>query len=162
MDFLHKWRVLRKAIPCNDSSIWGLNKHGRSNYMINSWRCHDMETLSALLALDEVTRVSSRKGPGHYNHVTMGSMASQITSLTIVYSAVYSGASQSSASLAFVRGIHRGPVNSSNKGSVTRIMFPIDDVDMRFGVSFVVRPNTKCMIWYQFRWKSFLDFRLIG
>ena len=41
----------------------------------------------------------------------MGAMASQITSLTIVYSTVYSGADQrkhqSSASLAFVTGIHR-------------------------------------------------------
>ena len=52
----------------------------------------------------------------HYDDVIMGAMASQITSLTIVYSTVYSGADQrkhqSSASLAFVRGIHRGPVNS--------------------------------------------------
>ena len=42
----------------------------------------------------------------------MGVMASQITCLTIVYPTVYSGADQrkhqSSASLAFVRGIHRG------------------------------------------------------
>ena len=48
----------------------------------------------------------------------MGAMASQITSLTIVYSTVYSGAdqeNQSSASLAFVRGIHRGPVDSPHK-----------------------------------------------
>ena len=49
----------------------------------------------------------------YYNDVIMDMMASQITSLTIVYSAVYSGADQrihqSSASLAFVRGIHRGP-----------------------------------------------------
>ena len=62
----------------------------------------------------------------------MGSMASQITSPTIVYSAVYSGADQrkhqSSASLAFVRGIHRGPVNSPHKGPVTRKMFSFDDV----------------------------------
>ena len=39
----------------------------------------------------------------------MGTMASQITSLTIVYSTVYSGADkkyQSSASLAFVWEIH--------------------------------------------------------
>ena len=46
----------------------------------------------------------------------MGAIASQITSLKIVYSADYLGAyqskHQSSASLAFVRGIHRGPVNS--------------------------------------------------
>ena len=37
---------------------------------------------------------------------------------------------QSSASLAFVRGIHRSPVNSPHKGSVTRKMFPFDDVIM--------------------------------
>ena len=53
----------------------------------------------------------------------MGSITSQNTSLTIVYSAVYSGADlrkhQSPASLAFV---HKGPV--------TRKMFPFDDVIM--------------------------------
>ena len=62
----------------------------------------------------------------------MGSIASQITNLTIVYSFVYSDADQrkhqSSASLAFVRGMHRGPVNSPHKGPVTRKMFPFDDV----------------------------------
>ena len=72
----------------------------------------------------------------HYDDVTMTTMASQITSLTIVYSTVYSGAyqrkHQSSASLAFVRGIHRGPVNSPHKGPVTRKMFPFDDVTMMF------------------------------
>ena len=56
-------------------------------------------------------------------------------SLTVVYSIVYSGADQrkhqSSASLAFVRGIHRpGSVNSPHKGPVTWKMFPFDDVIM--------------------------------
>ena len=37
---------------------------------------------------------------------------------------------QSSASLAFVRGIHRWLVNSPHKGPVTRKMFPFDDVIM--------------------------------
>ena len=64
----------------------------------------------------------------------MGTMASQITSLTVAYSTVYSGADQrkhqSSASLAFVRGIHRGPVNSPHKWPVTRKMFPFDVVIM--------------------------------
>ena len=57
--------------------------------------------------------------------VIMGAVASQITSLTIVYSTVYSGARkhQSSASLAILRGIHRWPVNSPHKGPVTRKMF---------------------------------------
>ena len=49
----------------------------------------------------------------HYSEVILGTMASQTTSLTIVYTTVYSGADQgkhqSSASLAFVRGINRGP-----------------------------------------------------
>ena len=61
----------------------------------------------------------------------MGAVASQITSITIVYSMVYSGADQkeyqSSASLAFVQGIHRWPVNSPHKWPVTRKMFPFDD-----------------------------------
>ena len=65
----------------------------------------------------------------------MGEIASQITSLTIVYSTVYSDADQrkhqSSASLAFVRGIHRGPVNSPHKWPVTRNMFPFDDIIMK-------------------------------
>ena len=60
---------------------------------------------------------------GHYSDVKMDAMASQITSLTMVHSTVYLGADQrqhqSSASLTFVRGIHRWPVNSSHKGPVT-------------------------------------------
>ena len=70
----------------------------------------------------------------HYTDVIMGPIASQITSLTSVYSTVYSDADQrkyqSSASLAFVRVIHRGPVNSPHKWPVTRKMFPFDDVIM--------------------------------
>ena len=50
----------------------------------------------------------------------MGAMTSHITSLTIVYSSVYSGADkkkhQSSASLAFARGIHRSPLKSRTNG----------------------------------------------
>ena len=63
----------------------------------------------------------------HYSDVTMGAIASQSTGVSIVYSTVYSGVDQrkhqSSASLAFVRGIHRWPVNSPNKRPVTRKMF---------------------------------------
>ena len=68
----------------------------------------------------------------HYNDVIMTTMASQITSLTVVYSIVYSDQSkhQSSASLAFVRRIHRWPVNSPHKRPVTRKIFPFDDVVM--------------------------------
>ena len=61
-------------------------------------------------------------------------MVSQITSVLVVYSTVCSGADQrkqqSSSSLAFVRGIHRWPVNSLHKRPVTRKIFPFDDVNM--------------------------------
>ena len=74
--------------------------------------------------------------PEHYGDVIMDTIASQITSLAIVYSTVYSDADQrkhqSSASLAFARGIHRWPVNSPHKWPVTRKMFPFDDVIMSF------------------------------
>ena len=77
----------------------------------------------------------------HYSDAIMSAMASQITSITIVYSAVHSGADQrkhqSSASLAYVRGIHRGPVNSPHKWPVTRKNFPFDDVIMM-----------TCIYWY--------------
>ena len=64
----------------------------------------------------------------------MSAMASKMNSLTIVYSSVYSGADQrkhqSSASLAFVRGIHRWLVNSPHEGPVKPKMFPFHDVVM--------------------------------
>ena len=72
--------------------------------------------------------------PSHYNDVIMSELVSQITSLTIVYSTVYSGVDhrkhQSPTSLAFVWGLHRWPVNSPHQGPVTRILFPFDDVIM--------------------------------
>ena len=64
--------------------------------------------------------------------VIISAMASQITVVSIVYPTICPGADkkmhQTSAWLTFVRGIHRWPVNSPHKGSVTRIMFPFDDV----------------------------------
>ena len=75
----------------------------------------------------------------HYSDVIMGVMTSLITSLASVYSTVHSCADQrkhqSSASLAFVRGIYRKPVNSPQKWPVTRKMFPFDDVIMTFFIS---------------------------
>ena len=69
----------------------------------------------------------------------MSVMASQITGVSIVDSTICSGEDQrkqSSASLAFVRGIHPWPVNSPHKGPVTRKMLPFDDVIMN-GIHFI-------------------------
>ena len=55
----------------------------------------------------------------HYTDLTMSAMASQITSISIVYSIIGPGADQRKhqrfASLAFAWGIHRWPLNSPQK-----------------------------------------------
>ena len=117
----------------------------------------------------------------------MSAMAFQITSLAIVYTSVYSGADQtkhqSSASLAFVKGIHRWPVNSPHKWPVMRKMFSFHDVIIicqcmdcfhtKLPIILLIPPNFSVRIWivlskYQylamhtFRWqKSELRFQFI-
>ena len=62
----------------------------------------------------------------HYNDVIMSAMSSQITSLMIVYSTVYSRRRPKKTSKLRVRW----PLNPPHKGPVTRKMFPFDDVIM--------------------------------
>ena len=66
----------------------------------------------------------------------MSAVVSQITGVSMVYPTVCLGTDQrkhqSSASLAFVRGIHQWLVDSPHKAPVTRKMFPFDDVIMIF------------------------------
>ena len=102
----------------------------------NSW--HYIDHFEWLYTVQDIHTIidshRNREGDISKFALTVGAMASQITSLTIVYSTVYSGADQrkhqSSASLAFVRGIHRWPVNSPYKWPVTRKLFPFNDVIM--------------------------------
>ena len=72
-------------------------------------------------------------------------MASQITSVSVINWTVCSGGDQrkhqSSASLAFVRGIHRWPVNSPHKVPVTWKMFPFDDVIMSTWIFCIIRSD---------------------
>ena len=76
---------------------------------------HIVHDLCCFVVLTIVSDGALNRTTVHYDDVIMGTIPSQVTSLTIVYSTVYSGADQrkhqSSASLAFVRGIHRGLVN---------------------------------------------------
>ena len=95
----------------------------------------------------------------HYNDVIMNTIASQITSLTIVYSTVYSGKDQrkyqSSASLALLWGIHQGLVNSPHERPVTREMSPFDYVIMWYNylptsistLDVLAIGLTKCLPW---------------
>ena len=104
----------------------------------------------------------------HYGDVIMSTIASQITSLTIVYSTVYSDADQrthqSTASLAFVWGIHRGPVNFPHKWPVTRKMFPVDDVNMSKSCQITVLPGTqspsKCLCHHSSFWRRFVTYAI--
>ena len=77
---------------------------------------------------------NQNKQKKHYGDVIMGTIASQITSLTIVYSTVYSDADKKNPSKLRVTGlcagIQRGPVNSPHKWPVTRKIFAFDDVIM--------------------------------
>ena len=115
-NFSHKGPVMWKAFPYQDD-IMSYTSHRYSHNFV----CYALARFYICLQL-------------HYNDVIMSAMASQITSHTIAYSTVYSSADQrkyqSSASLAFVRGIHRWPVNALHKGPVTRKMFPFDDTIM--------------------------------
>ena len=81
--------------------------------------------------MDYITQHTHGIAVIHYSDVIMSTMASQITSVRIVCSTVHSGADQrnhqSSASLAFVRGIYRWPVDSPHKRPAARKMFPFDD-----------------------------------
>ena len=111
MDSFHQGTVIRKTFPCH-----GVIVKSVSAVAINT-------------AVDWFTAVHHAL---HYSDVIMSGMASQITGNSIVYSTVCSGVDQgkhqNSASLTFVRGTHRWPVNSPHKGPVMRKMFPFDDV----------------------------------
>ena len=121
-------------------TLWQISEKGSHSVKRNGLVCRltfRRHIISIYIAL-----ITSSSRFLHHSDVIKGAMASQITSITMVCSTVYSGADQrkhqSSASLIFGRGIHRWPVNFQHKGPVRRKMFPFDDViiEYRFLVSF--------------------------
>ena len=115
--------------------MWLHRKLSHDNFLWSRWQKCRTAVISVSIFICKISRQGCWVIPiFHYNDVIMSAMTSQINNLTIVYSAVYWGTDkrkhQSSASLAFVRGIHRWLVNSSHKGPVMRKMFPFDDVIM--------------------------------
>ena len=136
---LHNKRVI--WTPCSTAT----KQHQNSPFLalcegIHLWYICNCQSVCDIMCCMYVLLCS------HYNDIIMDTMASQITSLTIVYSTVYLDADQrkhqSSTSLAFVRGIHWGLVNSPHKWPVTRKMFPFDDIIVLFIVDFPIRrPN---------------------
>ena len=121
----------KKGWLCHFNAPSGCLLEERFTYPSYRWLSARLQYLRCYNALTKLQ---------YYNDVIMSAIASQITSLTIVYSTIYSDADQrkhqSSASLAFVRGIHRGPVNSPHKWPVTRKMSPFNDVIMSLVLSY--------------------------
>ena len=113
-----------KTVFCNSNTWWclRLNTWPESPWWNKCW------TINFLEKEDMKNHIERNTCTGHYNDVIMRAIASQITSLLNVYSTVYSCADQrkhqNSASQAFVRWIHRWPVNSQHKWPVTRKRFP--------------------------------------
>ena len=100
-------------------------------------------TLTFYMDIISVNGNNSWKFHDYYSDVTMSAMASQITGVSTIYATVCLGVDQrkhqSSASLAFVGGIHRSLVNSLHKGPVTRKMFAFDDVIVWYGDGNIVK-----------------------
>ena len=118
-----KWlEVLEDWKPCHEFT---LIVDSIINLVYTAWWRHQMETFSTLLTL------CAGNSPVT---VIISAMASQTNAVSIVDSTVCSGAvqtkHQSSSSLAFVRGIHRSPVDFLHKGPVMRKILPFDDVIM--------------------------------
>ena len=163
----------------NGRVIWvnhwnGTRTHARTHTHTQTWYCDCIIVIqgSALLVLYEGNPPATGGLPSqrasmweHYKDVMISAMSFQITSFTIVYSTVYSGADQrkhqSSATLAFVRGIHRWPVNSPHKGPVTRKMFPFDDVIMKhLHVNTSEWAGWRLFCWFTCLWRSMHWFEL--
>ena len=89
----------------------------------------------------------------------MNAMTSQITGVSIVCLTVGSGADQrkhqNSASLAFMRGIHRWPVDSPHERPVTWKMFPFDEDSMWL-------ENEAAIYSRYFRWVLVCDVLCVG
>ena len=137
----HKWMFLGKEFP--DSKVHGAN--------IGPHVCPINRAVRVIMRIDRRPHFEGNVShfllalcplifPHRYEYiqwcftVTMSAMASQLTRISSVCSTVCSGPDQgkhqSSASLAFLRVVHRWPVDFPQTGPVTQKMFPFDDVIM--------------------------------
>ena len=134
----HKRPVTWKMFPLDDIIEEMVSEKGPWAECVKSASTSHFPDISHFYLISDIyliliayyTGWSSQDVVLHYSDVIMSVMASQITSLMIVYSTFY-WKHQSSASLALVWGIHQWPVNSPHKGPVTRKMYPFHDVIMR-------------------------------
>ena len=96
---------------------WGVNIPGMRDYCISIWTHGDVMTCER------------SPHPLQWRHNGLDGVSNHQPNDCVLYRYIKN---QSSASLAFVRGNHRWPLNSPHKGPVTRKMFPFDDVIMHW------------------------------
>ena len=118
LSFILMWSIITWFYKQYNSYLW------RSQ--VRLWT-HNRHPIVSILKKNAENKLRSARSSFWWNyiHLFVESFTAVIviTSLTIVYSTVYWGADQrkhqSPASLAFVGGIHRWPVNSPHKWPVT-------------------------------------------
>ena len=97
------------------------------------WRCNQDANVSSswLLTCTQLQHI----GPLQWRHNGRDDISNhQLHFCLLTHSGADPRKHQSSASLAFVRGIHRWPMNSPHKWPVTQKMLPFDDVIMEKSV----------------------------
>ena len=125
---MHALGLILNLFPFNSMALKSTNKHRRNSALHWFWKKSHAALLYVtpipLYLVEEQMLLACCWQTQVYWISFITAMASQINSLTVDYSTVYSGADQrkhqSSVSLAFVWRIHRGPVTSSHKWPVTR------------------------------------------
>ena len=110
-----------------------LNHH----FLTNSTTSGDTTMTDALLWLYATIQWRHNERNGISNHRRLNCLLDRLFRRR-------SNKHQSSVSLAFVRGIHRWPVNSLHKGPARRKMFPFDDVIMKFASCVALYSPSKC------------------
>ena len=113
---VHIWQILPQLKLRNSVSCM---------FLLSSW---DEKSLSDLLSQQMVSQSMALRWR-HNGRVSVSNHQPHDCLLNRLFRR-RSKKDQSSASLAFVWGIHRGPVNSPHKWPVTRKMFSFDDVIM--------------------------------
>ena len=113
-------------------------KKDNTGRLCETWWRHQMETFSTLLALCTGNSPVNSPQTGQWRGALMFSLwarwrlkspASRLFTQPFIQG-TDQRKRQSSSSLAFVRGIHRWPVNSPRKRTATRKRFPFDDIIM--------------------------------
>ena len=125
------YRELEKILFYQESELEIKLVLKHSLLLIGCYICFKCRPINWYYLLSLISVISSQTVWIHCKDVIMSAVASQITGVSIVYwTADESSKHQSSASLAFVRGIDQLPVDAPHKGPVTRKIFPFDDVIM--------------------------------